>query len=277
MNRNAPLYCLHEEATPFGAFSNIKSNIHRLRLRVSDCCAPVGGAGLVLLQVKPSPLNGGQAVWVEESSRPTRASAIEVIAIHVPCGIPLNPPPQRRVVHPVPDVVEARLGVEVVAAVENHVVVGGRVRRARPGPVVERRVAVRVVHHALQHRAARIHQGRHVHVRVRGVVQRIVNCTVGVGVMEADDGRIDVPQVPDVLLERVGRVAALVDLQHLPRGVVVDVGGDGGAALDGLGDAPAEAVVFVRDDERVLAGVEITGFVGILVDLDEAVPGVDPE
>jgi len=121
-------------------------------------------------------------------------------------------------------VVQPRLPIPAIAAVEHHVVVGRRGRRARPGAVVERRVAVRIVHDTLQHRAARIHEGRHVHVRVRGVVERVVAgvvvIAVGVAVAEADDGGVDVSRragIPDDLLERMVRVAALADLDDLPR------------------------------------------------------------
>jgi len=192
--------------------------------------------------------------------------------IHIPYSVALEPAAHLRMIYPVADVVEAGLPVVVIAAVKDGVVVGRGGAGVGPVVIVDRHLAVRIIDVPLHGVAAGVEERRHVHVRVRGVVERIVDCTVGVGVMEADDGRIDVPQVPDELFERVDRVAALVDLQHLPLGIVVGV--EAGFTCNVRFDAAFLAVVFVGDDEGVLAGVEVARGVVVLVDLDEAVPGV---
>ena len=103
--------------------------------------------------------------------------------------IPLRPSAEGRVVHAVADVVEAGLGVEAVAAVEDLVLSAvGPAYRVRPGVIPDRHLPVGVVDVALDDGAVRaVHLGGHVHVGVVAVVQRLI---IGVAVLV----RVPVPQ-----------------------------------------------------------------------------------
>ena len=136
--------------------------------------------------------------------RPVAAIPIQ---IHIPRIIPhrvaADKRRQLRVVVAVADLVEARLGVVEVAGVER--AVGGWGGGVRPRCAVDGRLAVGRVDVTLDHRArGQVERGRYVVVGVAGVVAgvvaRVEEVAVAVGVVEADDRRVDVTRRPDVLV-----------------------------------------------------------------------------
>ena len=87
-------------------------------------------------------------VWVDSETRCVALShwigvrdLVQAWSILIPRRIALEPPPQRRMIRPVADVVEARLGIEAVTGEEKSIVPVGRVLGVL-GPVVDALVGV---------------------------------------------------------------------------------------------------------------------------------------